>query len=333
MMEDSQTFYVRRQGRVEGPWPMAKLISEVKLRKLGRHHDVSADAVNWRRASDVEGLFVSTTIRKRVGRPAQGDSRVDAVEATDELELAHQAKSATSSAAMWHYSVHDQQFGPVGEDDLVRDIEMGRLPLDALVWREGYADWVMFEESPELMARLDNPWRNATSGATLSGATRFVEPVGNHKTSPFIGYGEHPGFWLRFAAYFIDAILVNIIVLPAFAIAIGLVLVASDERTNGAIGSIGFIVVVIIGLVVPWLYCALFESSSKQGTPGKLACGFVVTDINGNRISFGKATGRYFSMIMSALTLGVGYIMCAFTEKKQCLHDMMAGCLMYKKNG
>jgi uncharacterized RDD family membrane protein YckC len=88
----------------------------------------------------------------------------------------------------------------------------------------------------------------------------------------------------------------------------------------------------IIGVLGVWLYYALFESSSKQATPGKLAFDFVVTDMNGERISFGKATARYFGMILSGLMLGFGFIMCAFTEKKQCLHDILAGCLMFKKN-
>jgi uncharacterized RDD family membrane protein YckC len=63
-----------------------------------------------------------------------------------------------------------------------------------------------------------------------------------------------------------------------------------------------------------------------------MALGIVVTDLNGERLSFGRATGRYFGQIVSALTLGIGFLMCAWTENKQCLHDMMAGCLMYKKN-
>lgn len=333
-MEDSQTYFVRRQGRVEGPWPMAKLHSEVKLQKLGRLHEVSSDGVNWRRASDIEGLFVSVATRKRVGRTIQGNSHVEALEDMDEIEIEHEANPVVTSAALWHYSVQDQQFGPIREDDLVREAEAGRLPLDALVWREGYADWVTFEESPELMARLDNPWRTSTVGATHSTATRFVEPVARQTAIPVVGYSEHPGFWLRFAAHIIDTILVYIVVFVlAFGVgfAIGIAMVASGERNENAIRGVGSMVGAVIGIVGAWLYYALFESSSKQATPGKLACGFAVTDMNGNRISFGRATGRYFSMIFSALTLGVGYLMCAFTEKKQCLHDMIAGCLMYKK--
>ena len=56
-----------------------------------------------------------------------------------------------------------------------------------------------------------------------------------------------------------------------------------------------------------------------------------MTDLNGERLSFGRATGRHFGKWVSALTLGIGYLMCLFTARKQCLHDLMAGCLMQRK--
>jgi uncharacterized RDD family membrane protein YckC len=62
-----------------------------------------------------------------------------------------------------------------------------------------------------------------------------------------------------------------------------------------------------------------------------MALGIKVTDLSGERIGFGKATGRYFGKIISGLILLIGYIMVAFTEKKQGLHDMMAGCLVVSK--
>jgi uncharacterized RDD family membrane protein YckC len=58
----------------------------------------------------------------------------------------------------------------------------------------------------------------------------------------------------------------------------------------------------------------------------------VVTDLEGNRITFGRATGRYFGKYLSSLILLIGFIMAAFTEKKQALHDIMAGCLLKVKD-
>ena len=79
------------------------------------------------------------------------------------------------------------------------------------------------------------------------------------------------------------------------------------------------------------IYFAFMESSARQATLGKQALGIIVTDLNGNRIYFGKATARYFGKFISGLILGIGYIMAGFTEKKQALHDMMARCLVVKK--
>ena len=87
----------------------------------------------------------------------------------------------------------------------------------------------------------------------------------------------------------------------------------------------------IVGLGVYWLYWAGMESSTKQATLGKMVHGIIVTDLEGNRILFGKASGRYFGKIISFLILGIGFVMAGFTEKKQALHDIMAGCIVINK--
>ena len=85
------------------------------------------------------------------------------------------------------------------------------------------------------------------------------------------------------------------------------------------------------GILLGWVYYAIMESSPQQGTLGKMAVGIAVTDLKGNRISFGRATGRYFCMYLTAITLFIGYIIAAFTGKRQTIHDMIASCLIIKK--
>ncbi len=79
-----------------------------------------------------------------------------------------------------------------------------------------------------------------------------------------------------------------------------------------------------------WLYFALMEAGPMQGTLGKKVCGLIVTDLEGNRLSFLRATGRYFAKILSSMILGIGFLMAGFTARKQGLHDMAAGTLVYK---
>lgn len=135
-------------------------------------------------------------------------------------------------------------------------------------------------------------------------------------------YGD---FWNRFAASFIDGIIASIgggIIAGVLGGFYG----AAGGTSEGA-QVLGF----CIGLILGWLYSAIMESSPKQATLGKMAMGLVVTDEKDNRLTFGRATARYFGKFLSSIILMIGYIMAAFTEKKQALHDMIAGTLVYQR--
>jgi uncharacterized RDD family membrane protein YckC len=139
----------------------------------------------------------------------------------------------------------------------------------------------------------------------------------------------YAGFWWRVLAYIIDAIILSIIFVPLqFAVGIGMGAggVDPDSLAMPAVsfGFNGF------QILTTWLYHAFCESSPWQGTIGKKVLGLRVTDMNGNQISFGRATGRYFGMMLSGMICFIGFIMVAFTEKKQGLHDMLASTLVLK---
>lgn len=131
------------------------------------------------------------------------------------------------------------------------------------------------------------------------------------------------GFWIRVLAYIIDIIPMAIItvILP---IATGESLVDPDPAAPS------FGISDLLGLIAGIAYFVGFESSSYQATPGKMALGLIVTDLNGQRITPGKAVGRYFAKILSSMILLIGFIMIAFTERKQGLHDIIAGTLVVK---
>jgi uncharacterized RDD family membrane protein YckC len=73
------------------------------------------------------------------------------------------------------------------------------------------------------------------------------------------------------------------------------------------------------------------ESSARQATLGKMALKLAVTDLEGERIGFGRATGRYFAKFLSWLTLLVGFFMAGFTQRKQGLHDILAKTLVISR--
>lgn len=149
-----------------------------------------------------------------------------------------------------------------------------------------------------------------------------------------IGYA---GFWLRFVAWIIDRIILGI----AFSfISIPFIAATSmrgwlDHPPQSPEEMLAFFAafskLMVLAVVFNWLYYALLESSAWQATIGKKTLGLEVTDMAGHRISFGRATGRFFGKIISGMILWIGYIMAGFTAQKQALHDMMAGCLVMRK--
>jgi len=152
----------------------------------------------------------------------------------------------------------------------------------------------------------------------------------------------YAGFWLRFVAYLLDVIIVGIVAVPivvVLAVATGASAALSsmsDDNPQQALAAAGFVIflcsLIIILLGGLWLYYALLESSSWQGTVGKKALGLIVTDLDGRRVSFGRATARFFSRLITGLVpLFIGYILAGITAKKQALHDMIAGTLVLRK--
>ena len=131
-------------------------------------------------------------------------------------------------------------------------------------------------------------------------------------------------------AAIIDAIIVGVVLAPLKAI-FGLGSLAAPGL-HGPLGLpyliFGGGIFALLKLGANWIYEALMESSSYQATLGKMVFGMKVTDLYGNRISFARATGRHFAKILSLVILCIGFIMVGLTERKQGLHDMIAGTLV-----
>ncbi|MGB0934950.1 MAG: RDD family protein [Alphaproteobacteria bacterium] len=129
------------------------------------------------------------------------------------------------------------------------------------------------------------------------------------------------GFWRRVAAAIID----NMICLGVLSI-IGNIFFAEQIWLGTSYTSNSNFIHPAWGLtlIAYWLYDALFTSSHFQATPGKLAVGVMVTDYDYRQISFGQASLRHFASYLSGFIMFIGYIMVAFTEKNQGLHDFLA---------
>jgi uncharacterized RDD family membrane protein YckC len=143
--------------------------------------------------------------------------------------------------------------------------------------------------------------------------------------------GRPAGFWIRVVALVIDSLIVGVM----FAILAGILAAVAgvnikdpDEYSNAeAAAAVGLVFLLFVVMIVAaWLYEAILTSSVHGATWGKQAMGLRVLRGDGARLSFGRATARYFckSLITPLLPLAIGYLMAAFTRRKQALHDFMA---------
>jgi uncharacterized RDD family membrane protein YckC len=167
------------------------------------------------------------------------------------------------------------------------------------------------------------------ASASAIPASPYAASATSYRVAPAVGIG-FGGFWIRVVAAIIDAIILRVVVAPVGMIFGGLGLAGRMMTGVPHIGLhlLGSGITIILLVFGSWLYEAFMESSSYQATLGKMIFGMKVTDLNGNRISFERATGRHFAKWLSAMILCIGYIMVGFTERKQGLHDLLAGTLV-----
>jgi len=134
---------------------------------------------------------------------------------------------------------------------------------------------------------------------------------------------SYAGFWIRVGAYCIDVV---VLLIPILLISSLLKLSESSPSEAGVTKLLEF----FFNVMVWWIYMAVLNSSAWQASVGKKVLGLKVVDKNMNRLTFGRASGRYFAEFVSALPLGIGYILGAWTKKKQCLHDLIVGTYVIK---
>ena len=145
---------------------------------------------------------------------------------------------------------------------------------------------------------------------------------------------KYAGFLTRLVTYFIDSLVLSglsFILIAVWALSYGLVAYYAHIEPalfDFASDNTGIVLAIaaylLIVFMLPWLYFALQFSSTRQATLGMRAVGVKVVGYDYKRISFGRATGRLFGMILSRLIFYIGFIMIAFTKRKQGLHDFIA---------
>ncbi|MEN5040442.1 RDD family protein [Stenotrophomonas sp. TWI1149] len=252
----------------------------------------------------------------------------------------------------WYFADGQERQGPLGAEDMRQRFQRGDITLATLVWREGFAQWAPLSEAVDelQLQNLASAASNLGNGIDLRGdytaidnGTAPLPGTGGGTYSPYTapaaatGYAGsavvdgqdvvYAGFWKRYAAYFIDYILLTVVTLPLSMI----INVMGASSGNEGVQVALTLVVMLLSLVISIGYYAGFHASRGGATLGKMAVGIKVVRGNGERISFLRAFCRYLATIVSSLILMIGFIMAAFTERKQALHDMMCDTLVVDK--
>lgn len=252
----------------------------------------------------------------------------------------------------WYFADGQERQGPLSAEDMRQRFQRGDITLATLVWREGFAQWAPLSEAVDelQLQNLASAASNLGNGIDLRGDYTAIDngtaplpgTVGgtySPYTAPAAATGYagsavvdgqdvvYAGFWKRYAAYFIDYILLTVVTLPLSMI----INVMGASSGNEGVQVALTLVVMLLSLVISIGYYAGFHASRGGATLGKMAVGIKVVRGNGERISFLRAFCRYLATIVSSLILMIGFIMAAFTERKQALHDMMCDTLVVDK--
>ncbi len=246
----------------------------------------------------------------------------------------------------WYYVVDGDRRGPVSDEQLDSLVQQGEINARTLVWKEGMADWLALQEVQSRRSATDESSTGPLIWCDLCGrqvgqddtlvlqgkrVCSTCKPIAVERVREGLPLGEssslpYAGFWIRFAAKFIDGIILGIfnqIVLAVMGMG------AFQTQTYGP-GSTDVEEAVqmmwLAQLVIFAANCAyntLFVGA-WGGTPGKLLCGLRIVQPDGSKVSYLRAFGRYFAEILSAMILLIGYIMAAFDKEKRALHDRIA---------
>ena len=123
----------------------------------------------------------------------------------------------------------------------------------------------------------------------------------------------YSSFFRRFVASVIDIFVI-------------LLFIALIQFILGVMGGTFFNIIIFL---MGWNYFALQESSTRKGTVGKQAMNLIVTDLDGNKISFMQATKRFLGKFLAAIPFFAGFLLIFFTEKRQALHDIIAKTVVF----
>ncbi len=256
----------------------------------------------------------------------------------------------------WYYVDQGQQAGPVSDAQFEELVRSGKIQPDTLVWREGMATWQTYREA-NISSPSSGPPPAAAAGSAIGASPEAVcaecgkmfaiqdmirhggvyicancKPVfmqklaeGARLTTNELNYA---GFWTRFAAVFLDGL-----ILFAVNLCISLIAGFSMRQAIGVEpkGTLALQLVLIAIQMTIGISYEVILIGKYGATLGKMACKIKVVTADGGRVSYLRSLGRYFGKLLSGFACLIGYIIAAFDSQKRALHDYICNTrVIYK---
>ncbi len=340
-----ERYFIRWRGDVSGPYDLPVLKDMLEAGKVTKHHQISADQQSW-----MPVMNVMSAAKTRYGAGKEGATFLKA--APPSIEIArimpanHSAEMnnvprgedvpptsefqkqgvrlertesrpvsppSAAGSASWYYFNEEQVCGPVAFTVLKYMADKGFLPSDSQVLREGEQVWhPMFQ----VFGMEDGVSVSLTQGDSV------LTGPGGDPMSP-------AGFWRRTLALVIDSAVLGCVCSVWLLLLYALLWLCKLEQSEiivlvKAFGIAG-------SMLIMWIYFTCMESSSSLTTLGKMAVDITVVDEVGQPILYGRANARFWSKVFSSFLL-IGFVMAAFTQRKQALHDLIAKTLVIRVN-
>jgi uncharacterized RDD family membrane protein YckC len=262
----------------------------------------------------------------------------------------------------WYYAEDNKQVGPFSDEDFKDLTSSGKVTAETLVWHEGMPQWAAYGSlsgpAPEIQSEPADAAAKAAPAAPdgAKGTGTCVECGKEFPLEDMIQYEhstvcaeckptffqrlqegasvpgtmDYGGFWIRFAAKFLDGIIMSVVNTAVSFIATALGVAAAQAGSPEA--ALGLqMIVIVIQLCLRIAYDTFFVGKFGA-TPGKMACKLQVVRSDGSKLTYGRALGRHFGEWVTGLTLTVGYIIAAFDDEKRTLHDRICDTRVIKKS-
>ena len=312
-MNANRLYYIRIRGRVIGPKELPDMQRLAQRAQLNSRTPVSKDGLSWLTAADFPEIFTRAAAAAPPEQQPGGNTTADVAIVAEE----------------WFFAINGQQHpNPVSLATLQSYVQAGTLGSADLVFRSGWDNWRPVSSVPEL---------SVTIQSTGSGNHSQAEHTGTKPAGPFV-IAE---FMPRVGATLLDGLFLGGINLITCCCAFTPIVflggaagftaenpAQAGEVIGATLGPFAYLCTLLLSTIVGCLYYIVLDSSRKQGTWGKQIVGLKVVDLQGGRLTIGRATGRCFGRYVTLLIpFFIGFLMALFTEKKQTLHELMAGCL------